>query len=218
MTVEDNVARYVTADRCAHCGHKQTTWTPQNIVDAARAWTAEHGEPPRQRDWTAGTPDHPAFTAVFHIFGGWRRMLNAAELPVPTRSKRNDLKWTRDEIADAMLDWFFRTGSWPTTTQWRGADGTHPAERTVRDRFGSWAAAKKYAGWAPTEAVVEQRCTECGTDLENVTTGCKRCHDRSRRRARRRSATYLLGSQASPRAVPAAPGGADFANRAAEAA
>ena len=34
-------------------------WSDQEILDALTAWAQKHGRPPRWRDWTIASPDHP---------------------------------------------------------------------------------------------------------------------------------------------------------------
>jgi hypothetical protein len=203
------VAKMVVPGRCSCCGHKLIQWTPQKIVDAGRRWAEEHGESPKQRDWSRGTPDHPALTAVYNTFGTWARFLKAAGLP-PTKRMPQRV-WSKDTIAEAMLTWVLRTGSWPTSGDWHSGGQGFPANRTVYDFFPSWNAAKAHAGWAggcrncdrqlkagqtiwcsdrcrrtyrpaPRKQPV---CVGCGAELETQTRGCAQCSDRaSKRRAR----------------------------------
>jgi hypothetical protein len=210
------VAEMVVPGRCSCCGHKLIQWTPQEIVDAALKWAKEHdGFAPKQRDWAAGTPDHPAHTAVYNTFGTWKRFIYATGLPYPKITAKRT--WSKDLIADAMIDWLFRHGSFPTSSDWERGGYGYPSNRTVYDFFASWNAAKAYAGavvkcrncgdplspgqtiwcsdrcrrtYRPAAAVteVEERaCAGCGGEMDNHTKGCKTCADRHHGRRRNRS-------------------------------
>jgi hypothetical protein len=56
--------------------------------------------------------------------------------------------WTRNQIAEAMLDYRARENRWPTMRDWRRAhpDGLWPSEKHVRNTFGGWIKAERYAG------------------------------------------------------------------------
>jgi DNA-binding CsgD family transcriptional regulator len=143
-----DIADFVVPGRCGCCGHVTPTWTPQTIVDAARAWHREHGRSPSQRDWPKGGYGHPGKDAVYDVFGAWSTMLKAAGLPpAPLGGPRGQLRWTKDAIADAMLDWLLKHGRWPTVKEWEKASEDHPCVATIYRVLGSWAAAKRAAGW-----------------------------------------------------------------------
>lgn len=57
--------------------------------------------------------------------------------------------WTRDRIADAVRAWVARYGRQPKYNQWRTATPSTPSSTTVQDRFGSWSAGMRYAGFEP---------------------------------------------------------------------
>jgi len=212
---DPRVAKMVVKGRCSCCGHKLIQWSPQAIVDAAHAWAETHGAAPKQRDWAEGTPEHPAFTAVYNTFGTWKRFVYATGLPYP--KAMSPRTWSRDLIAEAMLDHLLRTGTWPTSASWASAGYGHPSNRTVYDFFSSWNAAKEYAGasvvcrncgdalgagqtiWCsarcrrihrPSPPEAPRGCAGCGGELSSRTIGCAACSDRARKKERRRTARH----------------------------
>lgn len=161
-------------------------WTAEKILDTLRAFGAEHGRPPYADEWRAATPTTPNAFTLARRFGSWNAALEAAGL-TPRRAG-SPVRWTKDAIANAMLDWLLVNGRWPTCKDW--APGTanekHPTQSTVLRRFGTWKAAKRYAGWSPESRVklrvVNAQCAGCGADMDCRTIGCKTCWDRHRRR------------------------------------
>jgi hypothetical protein len=68
--------------RCRSCNtdrqQREARWTPDAIVDAIRAWAAEHGRPPTATDWrTAPDGTHPADSVVVEKIG-WNRAIELA--------------------------------------------------------------------------------------------------------------------------------------------
>lgn len=139
----------VAEGRCSHCGHQLMAWTAENIVLALQRWMEKHGEPPTATQWYDATPENPSGTTVVYMFGSWNKGLQAAGLPI--RRLVTPTKWGKDKIADAMLDWMVRHGRWPVQADWEKAiqpdEPPRPTKCTVNRTFGSWSAAKKYAGW-----------------------------------------------------------------------
>jgi hypothetical protein len=69
------------AARCLAC----SSWTPEAILAALRAWAAEHHRSPRQEDWSRTGSQGvrgsvPSWRAVVRHFGGWNEGLLAAGL------------------------------------------------------------------------------------------------------------------------------------------
>ncbi len=194
MSVDPKIAHYVVGGRCACCGHKGNSWPPEKIVDACKKWAGEHdGRPPIARNWDKGTVSWPAKTTVEAVFGSWNRMLAASGFTIRPHGSRE--YWSRDTMANAMLDWTLRHGRWPTTKQWERAVGPtetgRPSTSSIVKRFGSWEAAKRHAGWIPESerpVYVEWSCVECGTtDREGQTIGCDTCARRSYEQRRKGS-------------------------------
>lgn len=151
------------------------------MVDALHAWVENHGQLPRSSEWKHGTPDHPPHSMVTGVFGRWNNLIQAAGY---TPFKSGQRPWTKDDIAAAMLDEVLSTGKWPVGNNWkyRRVEG-RPCYETVIRHFGSWDAAKRYAGWTGERSThADARCVECETEIANQTIGCKTCSDRAGRR------------------------------------
>lgn len=219
MSVVD--PNYIIPGRCLHCGHKITTWSPQQVVDALHVWVgANDGLAPTSSDWREGTPEHPACSTVQDIFGSWDNGLKAAGIKARARGARNG--WTQDLVADAMLDWLLQNGRWPTYRDWyRPGLGAHPHAAVAVRLFGTWNAAKRYAGWdgverrtpKPADFTVPPdvfRCAGCGGDEYSETIGCNSCWDRKRTRAVRAAAKN--GTSLSVVESPLTPGDSDAAS------
>lgn len=119
-------------------------WTRELVLDAIRAWAEEHdGRPPRARDWHYAGYGHPCEHTVYALFGSWSEAIRGAGFePRP-------LLWSKDRIAEAMLDFLAANGRWPTMRDWLRKDrGAYPHTNTVLYLFGTWSAAKEYAGCA----------------------------------------------------------------------
>jgi DNA-directed RNA polymerase subunit RPC12/RpoP len=204
---------FVAPGRCMCCGSRKLMWPPQAIVDACVAWTRERGKTPRAKDWKAATPTQPSYTTVERVFGSWNGMLRAAGL---FGREHGTHQWTQDDIANAMLDHLTRTGEWPQYRDWTGGcgDGSRPNTSTVIEQFGTWRAAKLYAGWDPDAAsrvLPRTDCVECGRrlDEDDYTIGCNACWHR--RHARARTATRN-GTSLGVVESPLTPGDSDAAD------
>lgn len=190
-----SVADYVQPGICHHCGAgERLVWPPAAIVKAAQDWATQHGRSPRAYEWKRATPHHPAQVTVQRVFGSWNRMLAAASLEI-RRIYQHPNVWTADMIAEAILDHLLTTGKWPTENEWKCARNglNRPSASTVKAVFGSWLAAKRYAGWttSPNARKGMRRsdgCIGCGGEIGNVTIGCRHCRDRAGKRRRRAEA------------------------------
>ncbi len=174
-----------------------TYWTRERILDAIQAWAVEYGEPPRAQEWQRGTPDYPARTTVCAMFGTWNAAIRAAGYPA--RDCKGWTPWDKDRVAAAFLDFLMREGRWPTSRDcmWRDRKPGMPDWRTVYHHFGSWPAAKRYAGWDPAPAPVTVRvCAGCGCDLDSRSAGCTPCSDRHRNRLRWQDPDYRAAQAA----------------------
>ena len=137
------------SDRCPTCGGRFVTWAPHRIIETAQKWAREHGEPPKQRDWSPAGPFHPAPRTVRDAFGSWNAMILAAGLDPRQRGGRNP-NWTREAAEQALLEWVFRHGRIPQKRDWKpAADGRPTADQVVL-LYGSWNAFIVAAGYEPT--------------------------------------------------------------------
>jgi hypothetical protein len=103
--------RYLAATRCVGCGgpalygprcrdcHRSArpAVTREEILAALQAWTAQHGAPPREPDWSNVSapwreqwPRWPGASTVICVFGSWNAAVEAAGLPTRRYA------WTRE--------------------------------------------------------------------------------------------------------------------------
>lgn len=183
-------------------------WTDQAILQAIRDWTDRHGKPPTSFDWRYAGFGHPSGSTVRLYFETFAEARERAGVSNEVRYGF-ERYWTRERIANAMLDWTFVHGRWPTKRQWNEPHGgprvggaPRPSANTVLKAFGSWQAAKVFAGYDNGGKEDKQtrryfgrrtslswRCAGCGTDdPANTTVGCKTC---SWRRKKRNQSTQL---------------------------
>jgi len=199
-------------------------WTDETMLHALHEWVAEHGKVPSSAtDWKKAAYGRPSARACVVRFGSWSAFIRAGGYKPRTGGgayfcdKIVDGRrayWTKDTVAEWFLDHLLAHGEWPQMRQSRHATvGRRPSYSTVKNLFGSWVAAKRYAGWrgececcgdpvwrsfqrfcsprcrklGPTGTVVERGCAGCGGDLASVTSGCATCSDRARKKFRRRT-------------------------------
>lgn len=178
-------------------------WTPERIIASIQSWAEKHGRHPLAVEWTRAAPEHPARPTVERLFGSWNAGMAAAGFE-GRRSGGNGAKpyWDKDLIVTAFLDFLFREGRWPTTTDCGqprpGRPGVLtpglPCWRTVARHHGSFVAAKYAAGWDPAAKKRRTRpttCSGCDCDMDMFTIGCKVCIDRRNGRRRRTRPAYL---------------------------
>lgn len=144
------IIEHLAPGRCPSCGHKVITWSPFEIVRAARTWTRDKGRVPTAPDWAEGMSEHPAQTTVLNMFGSWNRMLAAAGLAERGLRERRPI-WTKQMVVEALLDYRMMHDRWPTWRDWAKPKPAgrkslaRPSSWTVRKLFGSWKAALVYA-------------------------------------------------------------------------
>jgi hypothetical protein len=160
---ERTVLRYLAAGVCGGCGgpalysgqcvdcveRSRPAATAEEIVAALRAWTAEHGAPPRQEDWSDASaiwreawPRWPGASTVHRVYGSWNGALGAAGLPT------HRYAWTREEALERLAAWARAHGRAPVIADAR-ADPSVPGLGSCQLRFGSWNAALRAAGLSP---------------------------------------------------------------------
>lgn len=134
-------------------------WTREELLDAARTWTAEVGASPTQKDWgpsVAGTeskwerefPRWPSSGAVKVVFGGWNAFAEALGRPP------YNPPWRDEEIIEALRRIARGLGRSPTKEELEANASTlgWPSAATVRRRFGSVIAGIDAAGLAPARS------------------------------------------------------------------
>lgn len=151
----------VAANRCPCCGGAMSEWTAGRIIAAIRTYADQHGRPPTADEWRkSGGLEHPTNVTALRVFGTWNSALAAAGVTVRPRHSKG-IVWTEKEIIDAMLDWVVKEGRWPVIRDWLYATDKTPSYRTVIDRFGTWNAARKAAGYTgSTHAQTRTRSTD----------------------------------------------------------
>ncbi len=136
------------AERCiactAHVPTVQSPWTRDAVRHAIRAWTQEHGRPPRYHEWTPSrsrpgrweeeSPRWPSAAVVCDLYRDrpdpWNAALAEAGAAVGFR------RWSDDAIRFALAAYWTRSGRPPRaedlrTSEWRG-----PTASTLRRRYG----------------------------------------------------------------------------------
>jgi Homeodomain-like domain len=137
------------AERCIACtAHEptvQSPWTREAVRDAIRAWTAEHGRPPRYHEWTPSrsrpgrwereSPRWPSAAVVCDVYRDrpdpWNAALAEAGAAVGFR------RWSDEAIRFALAAYWTRSGRAPTAEDLRTPEWPGPTASTLRRRYGS---------------------------------------------------------------------------------
>jgi len=149
------------AERCIACtAHEptvQSPWTRDAVRDAIRAWTEEHGRPPRYREWTpsrsrpgrweAESPRWPSAAVVCDVYcdrpDPWNAALAEAGAAVGFR------RWSDEAIRFALAAYWTRSGRAPTAEDLRTPEWPGPTASTLRRRYGSVEGAWQALGPVP---------------------------------------------------------------------
>ncbi len=128
---------------------RKRIWTPDEIVEALKAWAAEHGQTPSFSDWKYADPAgrRPTASTVRDHHGSWNAALAAAGLT--PRSSSPGIKWTKERIIEAIRAHHARTGKPPSRRGWSEYSDDHPWPETVVRAFGSWSGGLREAGFEP---------------------------------------------------------------------
>jgi hypothetical protein len=148
------------AERCRECTRHEPTvtrvWTRAEVARAIRAWTAEHGAPPRYRDWTPGrcaawaaeSPRWPSAAVVAALYRGradpWNAALRAAG------AAPHGCRWPDAAVRAALAGFWARAGRPPEPADLAAPDWSGPSRETLRRRYGGVVAAWELLGPAPT--------------------------------------------------------------------
>lgn len=126
-----------------------TFWTQESILDAVRAWAREHGEPPTSGTWKRAGYGHPSALTVWRTFPE-TRFADVIRLAGSEPFRRGPRTfWTRDRVAEALLDHLLREGRWPEQREWAFSSPDHPTAHLIDKLFGNFTNAKLFAGWRP---------------------------------------------------------------------
>lgn len=188
------VSRYLKAHPCGECGgpvvgearlcHVCSTrngnpkrWSKEEVIAAVHRWVRLERRVPTWADWRparfggaewwgAEFGEWPPASVGRILFGGWSRLLEAAEVKV------NHPSWTPEEILAALRAYAAEFGKPPAKQELERPPTGYPSSRTVRRHFGSFTAGLKAAGLQPREkrwseeAIIEaMREFERETDL-----------------------------------------------------
>lgn len=143
--------------RCAACATRRGNprrWSEAEVLEAVRKWVRLEGRPPAMQDWRARRlggaerweeefPDWPPGSVGTIVFGGWNRMLEAAEVEV------NHPSWEPEQILAALRAYAERFGGPPAKQELEYPPAGFPSARTVRRHFGSFTAGLRAAGLEP---------------------------------------------------------------------
>lgn len=133
------------------------SWDRATIITLLQEDAARLGRSPTaEGDWGHAkyAPDRPSECTVRRLFGSWPAALTEAGLP-PNRTGFR-IQWTREKVAEAMLDWVFINGRWPRSADWQPASHNYPSHTQVVRIFGGWIRAQKYAGRALTPGQIRR--------------------------------------------------------------
>lgn len=70
----------------------RSPWTATSIVDALRAWAAQHGRTPTQMDWHLAAEGRPTTKVVIARMGSWSAAIAAAGLPANRPGRRREVR------------------------------------------------------------------------------------------------------------------------------
>lgn len=169
----ETVSRYLKAHPCRQCAgpvvgeaklcHVCATrngnpkrWSKEEVIAAVRKWVRLEGRAPTSKDWRpvrfggaarweAEFGDWPPASIGRIVFGGWSKLLEAAEVGV------NKPSWTPEEILVALRAFAAEFGKSPAKQELEYPPTGYPSSRTVRRHFGSFTAGLKAAGLQPRE-------------------------------------------------------------------
>jgi Homing endonuclease associated repeat len=189
----DTVRRYLKAHPCRECAgpivgnaklcHICATrqgnprrWSRDEVIAAVHRWVSLEGRTPTSSDWRpvrfggaerwdTEFPAWPPASLGRIMFGGWNRLLEAAEAGV------NKPSWEPGEIVAALRDYAEKFGRPPAKQELEWPPTGYPSSRTVRRHFGSFTAGLRAAGlesrerrWSSEEIIEAMREFERETD------------------------------------------------------
>ena len=139
MTVTTVFGSWRAAIEAAGHQANRRLWTRSEILQALERWIADNARPPRQAELTYAAGGMPTPDTIRKHFGTYEAALKAVGA---TPRRRH---WTREHIVEAMRQWQRDHGRPPASSDWVRSQSEHPHATTVRQQFGSWAAAAAVA-------------------------------------------------------------------------
>lgn len=125
-------------------------YTDEDIVRALREAAFIQGDPMSKvaYDEYVEAFGGPSGVLVAKRFGTWKKACQAAGLGVSTLPGNCNRRWGQGQLVDILLDYFNSTtarGTFDDYARWASQESGRPSAPTVRNRFGSWTAAKRAA-------------------------------------------------------------------------
>ena len=90
----------------------------------------------------------PSGVLVSKRFGTWKGACKAAGLGVSALPGNRNRRWGQGQLVDVLIDYFNSTtarGTFEDYNRWAREETGRPSGPTIRNRFGSWTAAKRAA-------------------------------------------------------------------------
>jgi hypothetical protein len=161
--------------------HDRHAWTREQVLTALRADAERLGRIPTGRQWEQrpGTA-RPGYNAVRKHFGSWNAAIEAAGLV------RDDPKWTRETVLQALRELEQELGRQPTSGDVRCPADVYPSAMVIQ------AHARKLGGSVPRTRLENARATR------QRPTAPRRA-PRRRRGTRRDQSRRLPGDRSCPR-------------------
>lgn len=125
-------------------------YTDADLVRALRAAAAVKGDPMTivAYEQYVARNGGPSGVLVVKRFGTWKKACQAAGLGTNAFPGNLNRRWGQGQLVEILLDYFNSTtarGTFDDYCRWAGQNADRPSGATVRDRFGSWTAAKRAA-------------------------------------------------------------------------
>lgn len=133
-------------------------YSDENIVEALRAAAFIQGDPMTKvaYDEHVGASGGPSGVLVAKRFGTWKQACREAGLSVNSLPGNLNRRWGQGQLVDILLNYFnseSARGTYDDYSRWASEAPGRPSAPTVRNRFGSWTAAKRAALAAGAAAV-----------------------------------------------------------------
>ena len=128
---------------------RQNRYSEQDILQALRAAAEELGEPlsADRYDARQALQGGPTSVRIIQRFGTWNAACESAGLRVNPSRAGYTRRWSREDVATHVATYLHErgSGSYAGYAAWAKETEGAPSAQTVRNTFGSWAAAKESA-------------------------------------------------------------------------